>query len=271
VADLHSARAYFLQVVIPEYETMLETLTDGVFGTRRDIRALGRASEACLHLADHVCRDPTCNSGIAGAPKSTDYVDLLTKTHEPFAIARDIANSFKHRSIGRPDALVRSLDSLSERWVLIRHEDADGYYYSIRKSVLVELTDKRILAAEEAINRCLTAWGTELIRLGVVPTHPRVDHGPSAYVPRTACPARPSITMLADEGEYFEAQPLIVVADAINKTLREATGELIDTQVDINWRIYSSRFAARERTIIERRTSTLTINNRATAANPPSA
>jgi hypothetical protein len=239
--DLHSARAYFLQVVIPEYETFLETLDDGVLGMRRDLRALSRAAEACLHMVDHAARDPICAPHIEGAPSTKKYLARLMNASSEFAATRDIANLFKHRTIGRPNPAVTDLRDIDERWVLLRFlRDDQKHHYATTKAVLVHLSDSTSLLAEQLIFDCVQMWAHELVRLGVIPQVPSVQR--RTFLQDIEA-ARPSITIACEADEPMEAKPLLLIAQAGGSTIVQATTEIFDAEVEINWRIYTSRFA----------------------------
>jgi len=246
--DVHSARAYFLQHVIPEYESLQETLNDGFFGMRREIRALGRAAEACLHLADHVARDSTCNSTIEGAPKAKLYIEALTQRSSAFALVRDVANCFKHGAITRAGARVASLDSFHERWVLVRYEDDSGFYYDIRKTVMVQTLSGAMASAEKIVRLALNAWCEELVTLGAIPSPAQIDDGKPLYIARSKCPPTPGITFLCEEGEHFSAKPMEAIYDSEHAVLRAPSrGDRIKTNVRAYFQVHPSRFSSTPR------------------------
>ena len=165
MGDFHSARHHLLQVVLPTYEQFGLTLTDGIAGDRRDLRAAGRAAEACLNLADHLARDPACKDQAPGTLGSKAYVAKLTSQYDYFAITRDIANVFKHRTISRPDRTIDSIDSVKENVALVRFNDSQGYYYALRKLVIVTLLDGRRLYVGDVIFKCISDLISEMIEL----------------------------------------------------------------------------------------------------------
>ena len=241
--DIHSARHYLLQVVLPAYEELGRSLHDGVIGGRRDIAALGRAAEACLHLADHVASEPKFNSSIDGAPKSKKYVKALAETYPWFAMTQDIANSWKHRVISDPDRTIEGLSSLLERWALVRYSDSQGQYFAARKVVLVQLRDKSELFGEDVIARCLEEWGLELIRLGVIQSPPRLVHIPRMAL-RADVPAKPQMEMRGVQGEYFESKPVLLQYDEQNDRFLPLVGKIGSVDIEFTAVIAPSPFSA---------------------------
>lgn len=243
MGDIHSPRHYFLQVVIPAYEELGRILLDGVLGNRRDLIAAGRAAEACLHLADHIARDPVVGCKVPGAPKSKEYIRNLSHRYNYFAIAKDMANAFKHRKISDQDRRLEGVESLMERWALIRFSDSQGHYWATRKVVIVRLSGGVEIFAEDVIERCIAAWSTELVRLELIPSAPHMELVPKRLLARSEVPERPRMEMVAQEGEYFESQPVILSYDAERDMFRPMQGEIGSVLVDMQMRVAPSRFS----------------------------
>lgn len=244
MGDIHSPRHYFLQVVLPTYEELGKTLLDGVIGNRRDLIAAGRAAEACLHLADHIASDPAYNGVIPGAPKSKEYIKLLAEQYRYFSIAKDIANSFKHRKISDQQRRIDGIESLLERWALIRFTDSAGHYWATRKVVIVRLKGGVEIFAEDVIERCIAAWVQELLRLGVISSAPRIQLAPKRFLARADVPAKPSIEMRAEQGEYFESQPVILSYDQDRDMFQPMQGKIGRVDIDVKMIVSPSRFSS---------------------------
>lgn len=244
MGDIHSSRHYFLQVVIPAYEELGRILLDGVLGNRRDLIAAGRAAEACLHLADHIARDPSVGSQVPGAPKSKPYIQDLSKRYRCFAIAKDMANAFKHRKISGQERRLEGVEALMERWALIRFSDNLGPYWAARKVVIVRLNGGIEIFAEDVIERCIAAWSVELVRLKVISSAPLIESVPKRLLTRDEVPKRPRIEMLAQEGEYFESQPVLLSYDAERDVFRPMQGKIGSVLADVQMRVAPSRFAS---------------------------
>lgn len=246
MGDIHSPRHYFLQVVLPAYEELGATLLDGVLGLRRDLIAAGRAAEACLHLADHLASDPAHRSAIPGAPKSKKYVEYLSEKYHHFSIAKDVANSFKHRKISAEKRRLDGIDSLVERWALVRFTDSAGHYWAARKVVIVRLKGGQEIFVEDVIERCIAAWAQELLRLGVIASAPNVPVTPRRFLARSEVPVRPSIEMRAEQGEHFESQPIILTYDAKREIFKPMTGKIGSVDIDVRMIVSPSRFPCAE-------------------------
>lgn len=237
MSDIHSARAYFVQAVLPQYEKFLEVLEDGLHGLRRDVHALGRAAEACLHLADHICRDSTCNASIVGAPRSKAYVGELTATFPAFAIVRDIANAWKHGVCSREGRTIVGIQSLEDRWTVIRATDDEGDYYAGSKCVLVQLVDGRSAFADGVLLDCIRDLGAELVRLGAINRAP---------VPRRRTwPGRPSgrpdLRMEFETGEFTSNPAALLVVDVATGGAQFASLEdNFDLVIDLHWSVKPS-------------------------------
>lgn len=247
MGDIHSPRHYFLQVVIPAYQELGKILLDGVLGNRRDLIAAGRAAEACLHLADHIARDPTVGPQVPGAPKAKRYIQDLSTRYRHFAIVKDIANAFKHRRISDLERRLEGLESLMERWALVRFTDNKGHYWATRKVVIVRLSDGTEMFAESVIERCISEWSTELVRLNVIPSAPRIELTLKRFSARDEVPEKPRIEILAREGEYFECQPVLLSYDAERDTFRPIEGKIGSVLVDVQMRVAPSPFAPSSR------------------------
>jgi len=214
MADVNSARAFFVTSVIPSYERFVTQLLDGVQGGRRDTAALGEAAGALLHLADYTAREAACKHTVVGAPKSDKYVRQLTSSNWWFAATRDIANVIKHREINRDGRLLDSLDDVKEYCVIARYEDSEGYYCDVRKAVLVRFKNGIELAAEVILRQCLSFWVRELIKLKVISGHPKIDHGRTNYRARNEVPSELVMRQLAQAGEQFHAQNVVLHYDS---------------------------------------------------------
>ncbi len=243
MGDIHSPRHYFLQVVLPAYEDLGKTLLDGVIGNRRDLIATGRAAEACLHLADHLASDHTYGKTIPGAPKSKEYIKFLADKYRYFSIAKDVANSFKHRKISDQQRRIDGIESILERWALIRFTDSSGHYWATRKVVIVRLEGGVEIFAEDVIERCIAAWVQELLRLGVISTQPRIQHAPKRFLARADVPAKPHIEMRTEQGEYFESQPVILSYDKDLDIFQPMQGKIGHVDIDVKMVASTSRFS----------------------------
>lgn len=244
MANIHSSRHYFLQVVLPAYEELGRILLDGVIGNRRDLIAAGRAAEACLHLADHLATDPAHNGAIPGAPKSKKYIKHLAENYPYFSIAKDIANSFKHRNISDDQRKIEGIESILERWALIRFTDAAGYYWATRKVVIVRVKGGAEMFAEDIIEGCVAEWVQELLRLGVISSAPRIERVPKRFLVRADVPTKPSIEMRAEQGEYFESQPVILSYDHGRDMFQPMQGKIGSVDIDVKMVVSPSRFSS---------------------------
>lgn len=242
MGDIHSARHHLLQVVLPTYEQFGNTLTDGIAGDRRDLLATGRAAEACLNLADHVAKDPACKDRVPGAPRSKDYVEQLTQQNHWFAVTRDIANVFKHHAISRDRRTIDSIDALKEHVALVRFTDSDGYYYAMRKLVIVKLRDGKRLYVGDIIYEWIAGWIRELVRLQQIPSAPHLKRLPPRLVRREDVPRQPAIAMRAEQGEYFESNITVLEYDCVNDTYGPVRGKLDKVDFKVNWSVAKSRF-----------------------------
>lgn len=241
--DIHSARHYFVEVVLPAYAELGRILTDGFFGGRRDIAALGRAAEACLHLADHVAGDPMLNATIDGAPKSKRYIKHLADTYPAFATTQDIANSWKHRTISDHNRKIDGLSSIFERWGLIRYTDSDGHYFATRKFVFVRLRDGTELFGEDVIASCLEEWTIELIRRGVIQCAPQLPHLPRKLL-RTKAPADLKMGLRIVSGEYFESKCVLLRYDEQCDRFMPLTERIGSVYVEVTAAVEASPFTA---------------------------
>jgi hypothetical protein len=244
MTDIHSSRHYFLQVVLPAYEELGKILLDGVIGNRRDLIAAGRAAEACLHLADHLASDPAHNGAIPGAPKSKKYIKHLAEKYHYFSIAKDVANSFKHRNISDDQRRIEGIESLLERWALIRFTDSDGHYWATRKVVIVRVKGGAEIFAEDVIEGCIAAWVQELLRLGVISSAPRIERVPKRFLARADVPSKPTIEMRAEQGEYFESKPVILYYDHGRDIFQPMQGKIGAVDIDVKMVVTPSRFSS---------------------------
>ena len=243
--DIHSPWHYFVHTVLPSYEALLTVVADGVIGGRRDTIALGTAAEACLHLADHIAADPSFNSSIEGAPRSKMYVKQLAAISRPFAITQNVANAWKHRRISDPDRLVAGLDSLLERWAVIRYEDSDGYFFVARKVVLVRLTGGKELFGEDLIEGCILDWTDELLRLRVITSRPKLAHLARKAL-RSEVPSRPRMHMRGVVGEYVEHRPVFLAYDDKLDRFLPLTDKIGSVDIDFTADISPSPFEVPE-------------------------
>jgi len=199
-------------------------------------------------LADHIACDNSFNTTIPGAPKSKGYIRELSEKYRYFSIAKDIANSFKHRKITGDHRQIDGIDSLKERWTLIRFKDEAGYYYAARKVVIVCLKDGINILAEDVIERCIAAWIEELLRLGVIDSPTRITHLPKRLLLRSEVPTKPSIEMRAEQGEYFESRPILLTYDKERDIFLPMQGTIGSVEVDVKFIVAPSRFTANKPT-----------------------
>lgn len=156
-------------------------------------------------------------------------------------MTQDIANSWMHRVISDPAKLIDGLSSLLERWALVRYADGDGQYFATRKVVLVRLRDGSELFGEDVIAQCISELVTELIRLGVIQTPPRLAHI-RRKVLRTDIPAKPRMEMRGVQGEYSESTPIVLEYDEQNDRFLPLSGKTGSVDVEFNAVVAPSPF-----------------------------
>lgn len=236
MGDLHSARQFYINSVLPAYERMAGVLMDGLLGNRRDLIALCEAASACLHLADQIARDQTVAHQIPGAPKSRDYIKDLAARNFYFPICRDVANAYKHHQITDQDRRIEGVDSLKEKWAIVRFNDELGQYWAARKIVEVYMLDGSRILGDDLIRECIKEWGLELLRLGIVSRAPEVQSLPHKFLRRADVPQRPRIRSIGVVNEYIESQHVLmrhVEAGDRYLPLEEPIGGFIDIDASI--------------------------------------
>lgn len=176
----------------------------------------------------------------------TPYRDALAKKHHWFGITQDISNALKHRKLTRAERSLEGFDSLLERWALIRYTDSSGDYFATRKLVIVKLKKVRVFA-EDAIERSLSMWVEELMRLGEIDRPPVVYPTPKRLLLRSEVPARPQIEMRAEAGEKFSSQPELLEYSREEDMFRPLRGSIDEVEVDVRFVVSPSRFGTQNR------------------------
>lgn len=257
--DIHSPRQYFLNVVLKEFENLSSTLRDGVIGERRDLTALGHAAEACLHLADYVASAPSLQSVIPGAPRSTRYIGDLCGRYPHFALTRDVANAIKHRRITDQRRKLDGLESIVERWALIRYVDDEGPYFDVRKVVIVMQNAGAQFLAEDLLQACIAEWVRELTRLGIISAEPIIQTL-SKRVLRTDIPKRPQLEVRFPMGEHGAIEPIFLTYDVARDRFVPSTEKIGAVLIDMKIVRPPSRFSPDQE--VQESTVTITVADR---------
>lgn len=265
--ETHSVQHYALQILLPAFEEYIESLRDRVAGGQSAIVALGKVSGACLHMADHLARDPQCSTTIPGAPRSKTYIKDFAARSEWFRITRDIANAYKHRAITDENKTIEGINSLDEYWAIVAYEDESGRYFDVRTAVYVKLNDAREFLAEYVIDRCIQDWFLELQRIGIFSSLPHISARSCEFVPRSLVPPRLSLKIIGDVGLYMSVKRLLLRHEPLLPDLVPLQGAVGRLEVDLTFFIRPSQFAPKGSTQVTTTTMVIQDNPQSAAAN----
>lgn len=203
-ALIHTSRSFFVQHVLPAYETFLDVNGDRKAGERRDTIHAAAAAESCLHLVDHVFGDRVSELIVLGYTKTKDFRDALIKRCDAFEVVCDFANAFKHRVIKREGRKLSSLDAVTETCAIVRYQDKSGEYYDVRKVLWVHLHSGKRHPLPDLLHESLGFLTQELVRLGIINSAPMIRAPKPKYVDRSLANLKMHFT--GQVGEYFHEQ-----------------------------------------------------------------
>ena len=154
--------------VVPAYEDFIFGLRDSPVQLSRNAARFKAASVSLLHLLDYAANE----LGSALPFKSVrEYRDHLVGHHPHLAIVFDAGDAGKHHTLTRRQPVVRASAAIREHFAVVKHQDEQGPYFSIRPVVMVETTTPNEWAqADRVLHRCIGTMIYEFTQRGLLPS-----------------------------------------------------------------------------------------------------
>jgi hypothetical protein len=201
-----TTRAFLVEVLIPSYEQFLGYYYGREVGFRKDSSNAAAVSEAMLNYPDHAFHEYGEAIKTRGAHRASDYRSMLWRQSRSYEIVSDFANAWKHRSLSRKGATVRSLDSAQENVAIVRYRDDEGFYYATRKYIVVKLSDGTEVELGDRIRESMTFITGEMLELGVVPVLPTIPKKKANFVSRQEAISEPIMRCRVRQAEKYSFQ-----------------------------------------------------------------
>ncbi|MDQ3180892.1 MAG: hypothetical protein M3Q33_10270 [Acidobacteriota bacterium] len=199
----HNARTYFVQRVLPSYETFVNYYNSREFGLHKDTFNAGNIAESLLDIPEQIFSEIGTMTGYENAGK---FLKSISDNNRSYRIVCDLANVTKHREIDRRNPSFTSLDDMKEYIAIVRYEDILGQYYRTRKLLEVKLLDGSVCYISELLHKSLILWSNQLINLGLIPDMPKLPELLPNFAKRKDNRFDNKIRILGNVGEYGEDQ-----------------------------------------------------------------
>lgn len=242
--------AYYQENVVASFSEYKETAKNGVSGRSRDLKGAVEAASALFHLREHL-PDPK---------PSRREIEIQCND---YGLLGDIVNAVKHNNItgrtphGAP--LVDKAQCLSEQVLLIAHEDSEGTYKHVEKTVVVKLTDGSERNLLDILTNVANFWENHMVAIGIKSTaHPFLFEDPLRYRSREECEEglglelikglrfKQTIKMMRYNNEAGVAEPVDLAGSQIKMSMyrpkydvdivlrNDATGQEMKTTISLS-------------------------------------
>lgn len=199
----HNTRTYFVQRVLPSYETFVDYYNNREFGLHKDIFNAGNIAESLRDIPEHMFTE----IGIATGHKDAyEFRKSISDSHRYYKIVCDLANATKHREITRNNPSFSSLDDVKVYIAIVRYDDILGKYYRTRKLLEVKLLDGSVCDIGELLHKSVILWSNQLISSGLIPDMPKLPELLPKFVKRKDNRFDNKIRILGNVGECGEDQ-----------------------------------------------------------------
>ncbi len=199
----HNTRTYFVQRVLPSYETFVSYYNNRKFGLGKDTFNAGNIAESLRDVPEHIFTEIGTTTRYESAGK---FRKSISDSNRYYKIVCDLANAIKHREIDRDNPSFLSLDDVKESIAIVRYEDILGKYYRTRKLLEVKLLDGSVCDISELLHKSIILWSNQLISLGLIPDMPKLSELLPKFAKRRDDRFDNEIHILGNVGEYGEDQ-----------------------------------------------------------------
>ncbi len=200
----HNTRTYFVQRVLPSYETFVSYYNSGKFGVRKDTFNAGNIAESLLDIPEHIFTEIGTMTGYENAGK---FLKSISDNNRSYKIVCDLANVTKHREIDRYNPSFTSLDDVKEYIAIVRYEDILGQYYRTRKLLEVNLSDGSQCDITEILQDSVMLWSNQLLSLGLIPDMPKLPELLPTFIKRKDNRFDSEIRFVGNAGEEIKFPP----------------------------------------------------------------
>ena len=232
---LNDARAHFVSVAIPSFESFLEGLYRWPLGLRKDFTAFGGACVALASTTDYVFNDPRFKDKACFRDEKT-LSNHLCKQSPAFALALECANTFKHHTLRRPRR-IKGPHCISERWGLLRGEDQFGEYWTTCKILAIATEDGRVALGDYMLANAFSFFSSWLVDQRILPSKPLIRACRAPNLPRQQ---KLEVFLAGQANEFVSHEPFVGRLDAEAACIHVVSG--INLEVTFHYEVHRSRF-----------------------------
>jgi hypothetical protein len=218
----HTARSYFVEVVVPAHANFIVQYSKRELGLRKDTSAAASLAEALLHLPDHVFRD--ASTQVDKEFRSLrSYRESFWPQSFAYELICDFAIAWKHRHVSREGRKIDALEDVIETLVAVGYQDDEGIYCCTHKALFVKSTDNSGHDLSALLAQALELWMKELVSRGIIAVAPALPLLPPLFYSREQASQMSNMRLLGQKGEYLEIRQKLMVCDSKTRTVRLPT------------------------------------------------
>lgn len=92
-----------------------------------------------------------------------------------------------------------------------RYEDEEGFYYGLRKAVIISLTDGSEHQIDVLLSESMQLWTKELVERGIIPNAPKLSELEPIARTREQLSKVSKMRILGQKAEYLEIQQKMLI------------------------------------------------------------
>lgn len=199
----HNTRTYFVENVIPSYDSFIDYYKTLEFGKHITTFKAGEIAECLLNIPEYIFYEIGDRTGYQ---KAKAYRDSVRTSDKGYEIVCDLANVVKHNKISRDGKSFSDINVIRESIAIVKYEDILGRYYMTRKIVEIKLLDGMTIEVGDLLLNSMLLWSEKAKNLNLIPEVPKLKELLPNFVRRKDAKSFNEVTILGIIGEYLEEQ-----------------------------------------------------------------
>ncbi len=243
---MKNTRSHFTEKVLHNYNQFLEYFNTNEIGLHKDILNAGHVAESLNDIAEYLyIEKKALIENDYNIRRVSDFKKELFKKSKDYNVVCNFGDASKHHTLNRNDKLVNSIHDINELLVLIRFEDEKGYYYIVRKSLMIKADNVDYLL-QDLLHGAIHFISEVLIRYGIIPNQPAIEN-PSVYKQRENEIGVATLNLVGRQFEYFNLQlpqNHLISHDKGQTFFKREKGDVFCTTIDVKMKIEPTVFTS---------------------------
>jgi hypothetical protein len=243
---MKNTRSHFTEKVLHNYNQFLEYFNANEIGLHKDILNAGHVAESLNDIAEYLyIEKKALIDNDYNVKKVSDFKKELFNKSKDYNIVCNFGDAAKHHTLNRKDRIVNSIDDAKEWLVLIRFEDEKGYYYIVRKSLIIK-ADNTDYLLQDLLYNSIHFMSDVLIHYGIIPNQPAIEK-PVVYKKRENETGVAILNLIGRQFEYFSLQlpqNHLISHDKGQTFFKREKGDVFCATIDVKMKIEPSVFSS---------------------------